>query len=163
MTGCPPSHDGIRMLTGFAGKKRIWTKMCALYIVAPGEISPASFSHPLLPTLKVVPQPVVAQEPHADAPATAKADKGAPESKPSTATTNLELKSTVGHGNVATPVAITPVTLRDRTHTADAAHANSMVTMSDASSGNNAPARDDHAARLAPVTHAAARASARRS
>ncbi len=158
LPGYPASHGCIRMPTGFAVKMWNWTKMGARVIVAPGDISPASFSHPLLPTLKVVPQPVVAQEPHADAPATAKADKGAPESKPSTATTNLELKSTVGHGNVATPVAITPVTLRDRTHTADAADAKSMVTMSDASSGNNAPAREDHAAAVDTVKTDAANA-----
>src|SRR5229473_2260689 len=121
LPGYPASHGCIRMPMAFAVKMWGWTRMGARVVVTPGETTPADFSHPLLMAQKVAPQPAVANEPHADAPATAKADKGAPESKPSTATTNLELKSTVGHGNVATPVAITPVTLRDRTHTADAA------------------------------------------
>jgi len=139
LPGYPASHGCIRMPVGFAVKMWNWTKMGARVIVAPGEIAtPASFSHPLLPSLKVVPQPVVAEEPHPDTPLATKADKGAAlETKPSTAAANLELRSTVGH-NVVTPVGdVTPVTLREQTHTADA---KSMLTMSDAS------AHEDHAA-----------------
>jgi lipoprotein-anchoring transpeptidase ErfK/SrfK len=160
LPGYPASHGCIRMPTGFAVKMWNWTKMGARIIVTPGEIAtPASFSHPLLPSLKVVPQPVVAEEPHLNAPPAAKADKGAApelksselksselkssETKPSTAATNLELRSTVGH-NAVTPVGdVTPVTLREQTHTADA---KSTLTMSDAPAGNNAPAHEDHAA-----------------
>jgi lipoprotein-anchoring transpeptidase ErfK/SrfK len=143
LPGYPASHGCIRMPTGFAVKMWNWTKMGARVIVTPGEIStPVSFSHPLLPSLKVAPQPLLAEEPHDDAPLAAKADKGR-EAKPSTAATNLELRSTVGHGNAVTPVAeMTPVTLRDQTHTANANDANSMVTMSDAPSGNDAAMRD---------------------
>jgi hypothetical protein len=144
LPGYPASHGCIRMPMGFAVKMWNWTKMGARVIVAPGEIAtPVSFSHPLLPSLKVAPQPVVAEEPHADAPLAVKADKGAPEVKPSTVATNHELRSTVGHGNTTPAAGVTAVTLRDQTHTADAAGAKSMVTMSDASSGHNAP---DHAA-----------------
>jgi len=67
--------------------------------VTPGETTPASFSHPLLPAFKVAPQPVVAEQPLADAPVAAKADKGAPETKPAT---SLELRSTVGHRDAVT-------------------------------------------------------------
>jgi lipoprotein-anchoring transpeptidase ErfK/SrfK len=130
LPGYPASHGCIRMPMGFAVKMWNWTKMGARVVVTPGETTPASFSHPLLPAFKVAPQPVVAEQPHADAPASAKADKGAPESKPAA---SLELRSTVGHRDAVTPVAeVTPVTLRDQTHTADAANAKSMVTMSDA-------------------------------
>jgi lipoprotein-anchoring transpeptidase ErfK/SrfK len=144
LPGYPASHGCIRMPMGFAVKMWNWTKMGARVIVAPGEIAtPVNFSHPLLPSLKVAPQPVVAEEPHADAPLAAKADKGAPEVKPSTVATNPELRSTVGHGNTTPAAGVTAVTLRDQTHTADAADAKRIVTMSDASSGNKAP---DHAA-----------------
>ena len=130
LPGYPASHGCIRMPMGFAVKMWNWTKMGARVVVTPGETTPASFSHPLLPALKVAPQPVLAEQPQADAPAAAKADKGAPETKPAT---SLELRSTVGHRDAVTPVAeVTPVTLRDQTHTADAADAKSMVTMSDA-------------------------------
>ncbi len=144
LPGYPASHGCIRMPTGFAVKMWNWTKMGARVIVTPGEMTPASFAHPLLPSLKVAPQPVAVEEPHTDASAAAKADKGALETKPPTAATSLELRSTVGHSNVVTPIA--DVTLRDQTHTANAADAKIMVTMSDAPSGNNAPSREDHAA-----------------
>jgi lipoprotein-anchoring transpeptidase ErfK/SrfK len=130
LPGYPASHGCIRMPMAFAVKMWNWTKMGARVVVTPGETTPASFSHPLLPAFKVAPQPVVAEQPHADTPVAAKADKGAPEPKPAT---SLELRSTVGHSDVVTPVAeVTAVTLRDQTHTADAANARSMVTMSDA-------------------------------
>jgi lipoprotein-anchoring transpeptidase ErfK/SrfK len=147
LPGYPASHGCIRMPMGFAVKMWNWTRMGARVVVTPGETTPESFSHPLLPALKVAPQPVVAEQPHADAPVAAKADKGAPETKPSTAATNLELRPTVGQRDAVTPVAgLTPVTLRDQTHTAEAADAKGMVTMSDASSGSNATPREDHAA-----------------
>jgi lipoprotein-anchoring transpeptidase ErfK/SrfK len=129
LPGYPASHGCIRMPMGFAVKMWNWTKMGARVVVTPGETTPASFSHPLLPAFKVAPQPVVAEQAQGDAPVAAKADKGAPD-KPAT---SLELRSTVGHSNAVTSVAnMAPVTLRDQTHTADAADAKSMVTMSDA-------------------------------
>src|SRR5882724_842585 len=147
LPGYPASHGCIRMPMGFAVKMWNWTRMGARVVVTPGETTPESFSHPLLPSLKVAPQPVVAEQPHADAPVAAKADKGAPETTPATAATNLELRPTVGHRDAVTPVAgVTPVTLRDQTHTAEAADAKGMVTMSDASSGSSVPPREDHAA-----------------
>jgi lipoprotein-anchoring transpeptidase ErfK/SrfK len=153
LPGYPASHGCIRMPMGFAVKMWNWTRMGARVVVTPGETTPESFSHPLLPSLKVAPQPVVAELPHADAPVAAKADKGAPETKPSTAATNLELRPTVGHRDAVTPVAgVTPVTLRDQTHTAEAADAKGMVTMSDASSGSNATPREDHAPAANGVT-----------
>ena len=77
LPGYPASHGCIRMPMAFAVKMWNWTKMGARVVVTPGEITPASFSHPLLATLKVPPQPVAADEPKPDAPAAAKIDKAA--------------------------------------------------------------------------------------
>ena len=102
-------------------------------IITPGQITPASFSHPLLVAQKVVPQPLIANDPATDAPAV-KSDKGADAgsaTKPANSSlanseASLDLRPTVGH---AAP-------LREQTHTADASSAlpaiNAVVTMSDA-------------------------------
>src|ERR1700692_494991 len=86
LPGYPASHGCIRMPMAFAVKMWNWTKMGARVVVTPGEMTPASFSHPLLVAQKVAPQPVVADEPKndliksdlpkADMPAV-KSDKGA--------------------------------------------------------------------------------------
>jgi lipoprotein-anchoring transpeptidase ErfK/SrfK len=133
LPGYPASHGCIRMPMAFAQKMWNWTRMGARVVVTPGEMTPASFSHPLLVTQKVA--PVANDAPHVDAPLGVKSDKGA-EAKPvtnpvDTAETKLELRSTVGHGQL--------------TQTADASSAmpaNAAVTMSDASSaGEAAPAK----------------------
>jgi hypothetical protein len=127
----------------FAMKMWNWTRMGARVIVTPGQITPARFAHPLLLAQKVVPQPLIANDPATDAPAV-KSDKGADAghaTKPANADhansslvnsslanseMSLDLRSTVGH---AAP-------LREQTHTADARGAlpaiNAVVTMSDA-------------------------------
>jgi lipoprotein-anchoring transpeptidase ErfK/SrfK len=142
LPGYPASHGCIRMPTAFAIKMWNWTKMGARVLVTPGEMSPASFSSPLLPAFKVAPQPPVAEVPKTDAPPAAKADKGAPETKPATSQANLELRPTVGHNvavKPATDEAATP--LREQTHTADASGGvpADKSTMSDASSATGAP------------------------
>ena len=96
LPGYPASHGCIRMPTGFAIKMWGWTKMGARVIVTPGELSPASFSHPLLPAMKVAPQPVVAEQPMPRAAVAGEGRQGRAEPKPVEA--NLELRSTVGHG-----------------------------------------------------------------
>jgi lipoprotein-anchoring transpeptidase ErfK/SrfK len=124
LPGYPASHGCIRMPESFAIKMWGWTKMGARVIVTPGEISmPASFMHPLLPAMKVVPQPPVAET---DDPVAPKADKGAPDIK----TEELELRPSVGHAD------LTPVALRDQIRTADASGnateiKSAAVTMSD--------------------------------
>jgi lipoprotein-anchoring transpeptidase ErfK/SrfK len=129
LPGYPASHGCIRMPMAFAQKMWNWTRMGARVVVTPGEMTPASFSHPLLVTQKTV--PVANEVPQVDAPLGVKSDKGA-DAKPATdssaakpidtAETNLELRSTVGHALL--------------TQTADASGAmpaNAAVTMSDAS------------------------------
>ena len=131
LPGYPASHGCIRMPAAFAAKMWNWTKMGARVIITPGEITPASFSHPLLVAQKVVPQPLIADDPKMDAPAI-KGDKGADagavmkpaSSNPANAQASLDLRPTVGHGS-----------LREQTHTADASSAmpaGNTVTMSDA-------------------------------
>src|SRR5882757_1141846 len=123
LPGYPASHGCIRMPRAFAIKMWNWTKMGARVIITPGEMTPANFSHPLLVAQKVVPQPVIADEPKTDAPAV-KSDKGADAGsavKSAESEANLELRPTVGHA-LPTP-----------TRTADASGAtNAAVTMSDA-------------------------------
>jgi L,D-transpeptidase catalytic domain len=119
LPGYPASHGCIRMPMAFAQKMWNWTKMGARVIVTPGEMSPANFTHPLLVAQKVVPQPVIADEPKTDAPAV-KSDKGADAGaaiKLTNSAADLELRPTVGHASPAP------------TRTADASAA---VTMSDA-------------------------------
>ncbi|MBX9646591.1 MAG: L,D-transpeptidase family protein [Xanthobacteraceae bacterium] len=136
LPGYPASHGCIRMPMAFAMKMWNWTKMGARVVVTPGEITPANFTHPLLVAQKVTPQPVIADEPKADAPAV-KGDKGADAGstiKSENSVASLELRSTVGH-------ALPP---REPTRTADASSVmpatRAAVTMSDATSSAS-PAR----------------------
>ena len=146
LPGYPASHGCIRMPMAFAMKMWNWTKMGARVIVTPGEMTPANFSHPLLVAQKVVPQPVIADEPKTDAPLAVKTDKGADAGtaiKPADSEAGLELRSTVGHA--------ASMPLREQTHTADASAAmpstNAAVTMSDAanSAGRAQPAPSEPA------------------
>ena len=130
-SGYPASHGCIRMPMPFAVKMWNWTRMGARVVITPGAITPATFSHPLLVAQKVVPQPLIANDPATDAPAV-KSDKGTDAgdaTKPANASlansnASLDLRPTVGHA----------IKLRERTHTADAGSAtNTVVTMSDAS------------------------------
>ena len=149
LPGYPASHGCIRMPAAFAVKMYGWTRMGARVVVTPGELTPASFSHPLLVTQKVVPQPVAVDVPKIDtakadtgkADVTAKGDKAAasdPVSKPELSVASLDLRSTVGHDSRAPNVmdeASTPKPLSEQTHTADAGpspEAKVAVTMSDA-------------------------------
>src|ERR1700732_2943175 len=75
LPGHPASHGCIRMPMAFAMKMWNWTKMGARVVVTPGEMTPASFSHPLLAAQKVVPQPNAANAPQVDAPPAATVDK----------------------------------------------------------------------------------------
>jgi lipoprotein-anchoring transpeptidase ErfK/SrfK len=160
LPGYPASHGCIRMPMAFATKMWGWTKMGARVVVTPGEMTPASFSHPLLATQKIVPQPIAADEPNADAPPAAKADKAADADvtiKPATLETRLELRSTVGHEDGGKPVMgdqSASTLWRKQTHTADAAGTlpavKTSVTMSDAApsarqADGNASAREEAA------------------
>ena len=147
LPGYPASHGCIRMPMAFAIKMWNWTRMGARVVVTPGEMTPASFSHPLLAAQKVAPQAIT--EPLVDAPFAPKSDKASEAGtsiKPAISAASLELRSTVGDGgrpDIAGPAASMP--LRDPTRTADARAAlpptKAPVTMSDAAlpSGNASP------------------------
>ena len=144
LPGYPASHGCIRMPMAFAVKMWNWTRMGARVVITPGAITPATFSHPLLVAQKVVPQPIIANDPSTDAPAV-KSDKGA-DAGQATKSANasiaqseasLDLRPTVGHAQT-----------REQTRTADARSAltaiNAVVTMSDAtpSAAKVQPAND---------------------
>ncbi|MBR0705945.1 L,D-transpeptidase [Bradyrhizobium liaoningense] len=104
LPGYPASHGCIRMPMAFAVKMWNWTKMGARVIVAPGEMTPHSFQHPLLASVRVPPQPAASLEPQTNV--GDKADKGAAakvtdakpvETKTASADAALELRSSVGH------------------------------------------------------------------
>jgi lipoprotein-anchoring transpeptidase ErfK/SrfK len=155
LPGYPASHGCIRMPMAFAMKMWNWTKMGARVLVTPGEMTPSSFSHPLLVARKVVPQPAAANEPPTDAPLAAKSDKASDADatiKPSTSEARLELRPTVGHSDGVKSATDQPAStaLRDQTHTADASGdmqaGKASVTMSDASGGNASPRNQASAA-----------------
>jgi lipoprotein-anchoring transpeptidase ErfK/SrfK len=135
LPGYPASHGCIRMPMAFAIKMWNWTKMGARVVVTPGEMTPASFSHPLLATQRIVPQSASAIEPQTDGPAAAR----------------LELRSTVGHDDGAKPVVepSTSTPLRERTHTADASGDTAVptapVTMTDAALTGGRALREEDA------------------
>lgn len=79
LPGYPASHGCIRMPMAFAVKMWNWTKMGARVLVTPAQMTPQNFSHPLLASVRVSPQPAANLEP-----ATTvgdKADKSAPDTK----------------------------------------------------------------------------------
>jgi len=165
LPGYPASHGCIRMPMAFAMKMWNWTKMGARVVVTPGEIIPASFSHPLLATKRVVPKPVAANEPQADAPPATQADKAAEADaapKPVVAEAGLELRSTVGHDNGIKPViaeqtAATPLRTQTRTAYAsgDMPAAKASVTMSDAAPGAKSETAKSEAEPPAATTESA--------
>jgi lipoprotein-anchoring transpeptidase ErfK/SrfK len=148
LPGYPASHGCIRMPLNFAVKMWGWTRMGARVVITPGELTPESFSHPLLATQKI--PPAVAAQTNVDVAVTAKSDKAAmagPAVTPSFSEASLELKSTVGHdlaGPAANKIAVSPI-LREQTHTADASSAlsRSPATIIDAPVASNPAAKGD--------------------
>lgn len=123
LPGYPASHGCIRMPPAFAVKMYGWTRMGARVLVTPGELAPESFSHPLLPAVKVQPQPPV-EALETNAPVAAKADKGAPDSKPAISEAKLDLQPAVAHndsGDAAKDGAAATPPTGGQSRTADAA------------------------------------------
>jgi hypothetical protein len=130
LPGYPASHGCIRMPMAFAVKMYGWTRMGARVIIAPDDMVPASFSHPLLVAQKPVPPQPNASD---------KTDKAAP-SPAIPPQANLDLKPTVGHDarlTAAMAQAPSPAPLAEQTHTAEATVSPAIktdVAMTDASS-----------------------------
>jgi hypothetical protein len=131
----------------FAMKMWNWTRMGARVVITPGEINPASFSHPLLATLRAPPQPIAADEAKPDVPVATKLDTAAEteaNAKSVIAETGAELRSTVGHDDSAKPAADETQAVPAQTRTADASNTlsamNPSVTLSDAApAGGSTP------------------------
>jgi lipoprotein-anchoring transpeptidase ErfK/SrfK len=149
LPGRPASHGCIRMPMAFAMKMWNWTRMGARVVITPGEITPASFSHPLLATLRVPSQPIAADEAKPDVPVAAKLGTAAEteaNAKSVIAETGAEPRSTVGHHDSAKPAADETQTVPAQTQTADATNTlsamNPSVTLSDAApvGGSTPPA-----------------------
>jgi len=168
LPGYPASHGCIRMPMAFAIKMWNWTRMGARVVVTPGELTPATFAHALLPAQKVAPQPVAAVEPQADTPVGAKSGKGALEARSAMSeAANSEAANTMAaraaDANVGADLALrtslgrddsvkivpSGAALREQTRTADAGSDTkpSQITMSDASSGSAMPRLEDGAAK----------------
>src|ERR1700730_2441339 len=133
LPGRPASHGCIRMPMAFAVKMWNWTRMGERVVITPGEITPASFSHPLLASVRGSPQPNAADEPKPDAPRAAKVDKMDTDAG-AFAGTRVELRSTLGHDDNAKPAVdgTRASALQRRTADAGNAGANPPVSMSDA-------------------------------
>ncbi|QDL97731.1 L,D-transpeptidase [Rhodopseudomonas palustris] len=127
LPGYPASHGCIRMPMPFAIKMWGWTRMGARVIVSAGDVTPASFAHPLLATKKLAPdpEPMVADSP--EAAITAKPDQKAAVDRSADQIIAPEgLRRGIALDSDK-PTAAAPV------RTADAAAA--AVTLTDASSG----------------------------
>ncbi|MGA8900657.1 L,D-transpeptidase family protein [Bradyrhizobium sp.] len=137
LPGRPASHGCIRMPMAFAVKMYGWTRMGARVIVAPGDITPASFTHPLLAAVKVTPRPVAVEETKADVVAVQKPQQPAQteaNAAPAGDQSKIELRPTVGHAaetkpadQMQTPDASGALLISLSTSTPDAAQADERV------------------------------------
>jgi len=93
LPGYPASHGCIRMPPNFATRMYGWTRMGSRVLITPGEVTPSSFSHPLLSALKAPPSAAV--QPETTPPAT-KSDKGAAVTA-TIAVATTDLRATIGH------------------------------------------------------------------
>jgi lipoprotein-anchoring transpeptidase ErfK/SrfK len=117
LPGYPASHGCIRMPEAFAIKMWNWTRLGARVVVTPGDITPESFSHPLLPSTRAQPAPPAAAQ-EDNAPLGKKADRGAPDATLQNALDHIELRPSLGHSGAA--AADSETALRDKPQTADA-------------------------------------------
>ena len=135
LPGYPASHGCIRMPMAFAVKLWGWTRMGARVVIAPGELSPADFSHPLLTAQKPAATPVASAPAPGNYP-TATTDR-APDTKPGMSSARLGLEPSAGGNTAMAAAESVSATRRDQTQTADASgalvQAAAKATLSDAS------------------------------
>ena len=144
LPGYPASHGCIRMPMAFAIKMYGWTRMGARVIVTPGEITPASFSHPLLvyETGSASGCGSGAEGRHALRPACGCRRNGEPGNPAGEARTEIDPRTSgyfKAHDHLRAPASTSP---SEQTRTADASHVGSAGSvpraMSDASLGAEA-------------------------
>jgi hypothetical protein len=123
LPGYPASHGCIRMPMNFAVKMWGWTRMGARVVVTPGEMTPSSFSHPLLAAQHPAPAPVASTATKSD-----KAVVAVAAIAPATSETSAAFK-------------------REQAQTADASSTlpSPTATMSDAMPSLGGPASTDNA------------------
>ncbi|MBB4367995.1 lipoprotein-anchoring transpeptidase ErfK/SrfK [Bradyrhizobium sp. cir1] len=149
LPGYPASHGCIRMPMAFAVKMWNWTRMGARVIVSPGEMTPHSFQHPLLASVRVPPQPAASLEPQTNV--GDKADKGVPakvtEAKPvetKTASADVpELRSSVGHTVMSDITTGNAPARAEAAATTDKAEATSEMKTAETAEAPKAPAATD--------------------
>lgn len=157
LPGYPASHGCIRMPMAFAVKMWNWTKMGARVLVTPGQMTPQNFSHPMLASLRVPPQPTASL-----APATSagdKADKGAPETKvteakpvetkTASAEGVTELRSSVGH-TVMSDVTTGNATVREEAAKTEIKTDTKLAEASEPAKQLDAAAKTGEAAKASP-------------
>ncbi len=136
LPGYPASHGCIRMPMAFAVKLWGWTRMGARVVIAPGEVSPIEFSHPLLTTQKPAPTPVASAAPPLEK-SPAATPVSAPGGKPDMSSANLGLKPSTDGIQAKATVEAAGAARRDQTQTADASgaipQAAGVATLSDVS------------------------------
>ncbi|MBP1093245.1 L,D-transpeptidase family protein [Bradyrhizobium diazoefficiens] len=162
LPGYPASHGCIRMPMAFAVKMWNWTKMGARVIVSPGEMTPHSFQHPLLASVRVPPQPAASVEPQTNI--GDKADKGAaptktteakpPETKTASAESVLELRSSVGHTVMSDMTTGNAPARAEAAAPADKLDATKSAEASDAARPANADAKPTDSAEAPKATTA---------
>ena len=131
LPGHPASHGCIRMPMAFAIKMWNWTKMGARVVITPGDVTPASFSHPLLATLKVQPQSAATEEPKENAAAPANTVGRKPEAetnaKAVVVEASVEVRSTTGHDDSVAATGQTAGASEPQRRTADAGSASAVT------------------------------------
>ncbi|QQO31431.1 L,D-transpeptidase family protein [Bradyrhizobium diazoefficiens] len=170
LPGYPASHGCIRMPMAFAVKMWNWTKMGARVLVTPGQMTPQNFSHPMLASLRVPPQPAASL-----APATSvgdKADKGAPETKvteakpvetkTASAEGVTELRSSVGH-TVMSDVTTGNATVREEAAKTEIKTDTKFAEASEPAKQLDAATKTDEAAKASPDDKTADKIEAARS
>lgn len=135
LPGYPASHGCIRMPMAFAVKMWGWTRMGARVIVAPDDVTPAAFAHPLLALRQPpAPQPAAVPPPTTSAPeakdaAPAKSEPAKTEPAGSTENTPSATPDRAQNAEPASPDTLRP-SITERVQVADA-------------STDSAPARGD--------------------
>jgi hypothetical protein len=112
-----------------------WTRMSARVIVTPGDVTPASFSHPLLASVKVAPQPVTMKETKTDVAAVQMPEKpasvAASTAPKAESDATLELRSTLGHTDLNAAAEENHSSASPKVKTADASGALPVALSSD--------------------------------
>lgn len=157
LPGYPASHGCIRMPMAFAVKMWNWTKMGARVLVTPGQMTPQNFSHPMLASLRVPPQPAASLMPATSV--SDKADKGAPETKvteakpvetkTASAEGVTELRSSVGH-TVMSDVTTGNATVREEVAKTEIKTDTKFAEASEPAKQPDAAAKTDEAAKASP-------------